>query len=431
MNIKISVIIPVYNSEKYLFECLDSICAQTIDSLEVICVDDGSTDNSANIISTYKGMNIKLIQQKNSGAGHARNVGLKQASGKYVSFVDPDDLYAENTILEKLYTAAESHKADVCGGNILIFYDGGSPFLTDTYSKYHVMEEGFVSASEYQNPWGHTKYIYRRDFLEATNIKYPEYRRGEDPVFMLNVLREVGYIYMIPQTVYLYRQYKQRERFMDSVIIELLDGYAETMKVAFDNNYPNAFVDCVDQIAYWYKYLGLNIINNNNFWNVVKRIESLVMSGESKWNLSNMESVQISPKIIEKNLEAFCCILLKVKEASNMKRLAVYGSGNIAKQIIPFFEELNIHINAIVVTKKTEKSICERPIIEISKLDNKDEYTYFIAVSAESLQNEIIENLSKLNCKNYLKADVETLVNMNGVLQWIKEYWIKNNLVNV
>lgn len=90
---KISVIIPVYNTERYLPRCLDSVLSNTYDNLEVICINDGSTDNSINILDNYKVSDerVVVINQKNSGVSAARNAGINVATGEYIAFIDSDD----------------------------------------------------------------------------------------------------------------------------------------------------------------------------------------------------------------------------------------------------------------------------------------------------------------------------------------------------
>ena len=115
--VKVSVIIPVYNVEPYLKECLNSIVNQTLKDIEIICVNDGSTDDSLNIIKRYQNIDsrIKLINQKNSGLSMSRNNGVKVATGDYILFVDSDDWIDLNTAKE-LYEVA--HKDDL---DLLIF----------------------------------------------------------------------------------------------------------------------------------------------------------------------------------------------------------------------------------------------------------------------------------------------------------------------
>ena len=118
MEPKVSVIIPVYNVEKYLGPCLDSILGQTLNNIEVICVDDGSTDRSLDILREYekRDARVKVLTQPNTNAGAARNKGIQQARGEYLSFLDSDDHF-DPTMLEKC--AARMDQTDLmcwCSG---------------------------------------------------------------------------------------------------------------------------------------------------------------------------------------------------------------------------------------------------------------------------------------------------------------------------
>ena len=109
-----SVVIPVYCAEKTLIQCLNSICAQTLKDFEIICVDDGSTDNSLDILNTYasKDRRFHILHQENQGAGVARNLGLSYATGKYVVFLDADDYFMPR-LLELAYKKAEATCSDI------------------------------------------------------------------------------------------------------------------------------------------------------------------------------------------------------------------------------------------------------------------------------------------------------------------------------
>ena len=110
----VSVIVPVYNSAKYLVECLDSILNQTLTEIEVICIDDGSTDESLRILERYASCDsrVHILKQENKGAGAARNLGLAVAKGKYLSFLDSDDLFYPN-MLKHAYLNAEKYSSDI------------------------------------------------------------------------------------------------------------------------------------------------------------------------------------------------------------------------------------------------------------------------------------------------------------------------------
>lgn len=123
-NIKISIIIPVYNVEKYLRQCLDSIIYQTFKDFECICINDGSTDNSLSILEEYakKDKRFRILSQQNQGVGVARNFGLRIAVGEYILFVDSDD-FIDNNFCEKLYNNAKKYNSDIVFGGRIAFND--------------------------------------------------------------------------------------------------------------------------------------------------------------------------------------------------------------------------------------------------------------------------------------------------------------------
>ena len=121
---KISVIIPVYNAEKYLEKCLDSILQQTFREIEVICVDDGSQDASKQILRRYASQDARVIvvEQKNMYAGVARNRGMELAKGKYLIFLDADDFFHPD-MLRRAYACSEQYRADITIFNVKCFSD--------------------------------------------------------------------------------------------------------------------------------------------------------------------------------------------------------------------------------------------------------------------------------------------------------------------
>ena len=116
MNAKVSVIIPVYNAEQYLKRCLDSVLAQTYQDFEIICIDDGSTDNSGAICDEYakKDSRIRILRKENGGVSSARNAGLNIAEGEYITFIDSDD-YVDTDYMQTLYENLEGADAVASG----------------------------------------------------------------------------------------------------------------------------------------------------------------------------------------------------------------------------------------------------------------------------------------------------------------------------
>ena len=170
----LSIIIPIYNKAEYISECLNGVFAQTLKDIEIICIDDGSTDGSAEIISEFaeNDERIRLIKQNNRGAGAARNAGIKVAKGEYIAFLDADDYYPSNDTLARIYGAAKANNADICGGSFCeIFGDErktqfGGVMLGNTFEA-----EGWVSFKDYQFDYGFYRFISVRINISETKQK--------------------------------------------------------------------------------------------------------------------------------------------------------------------------------------------------------------------------------------------------------------------
>ena len=174
---KVSVLTPVYNVKTYLRQCLDSLVAQTLDDIEFICIDDGSTDGCSEILDAYaeKDARFRVIHKTNSGYGASMNVGLRAARGEYIGIVESDD-FAEPEMFAELLAAAEEHQAEIVKSN---FYDYG----TETGSRFHELLAGcpygvLCSAQTVPRLLQTDCYIwtsmYRKDFLERHGIWFRE-----------------------------------------------------------------------------------------------------------------------------------------------------------------------------------------------------------------------------------------------------------------
>ena len=157
--IKVSIVVPIYNVEKYLRECLDSAVNQTLDDIEIICVNDGSTDSSKDILKEYEKMysNLIVIDQKNKGLGGARNTGINNARGKYIYFLDSDD-YIELDAMQICYEECEKNRLDILTFDAECFYD-------KEYSGY-LMNEDYDRRSKLDN-----EIITGREFYIKSNKK--------------------------------------------------------------------------------------------------------------------------------------------------------------------------------------------------------------------------------------------------------------------
>ena len=206
---KISVIIPVFNAEGFLKKTIESVVNQTLKDIEIICVDDGSTDNSLDVLNELKGSydSLRVYSQENQGPAVARNLGLKNATGEFLSFLDADDIFVDENALEEMYDFAIKNELNVVSANFKFIspdytihdnphYKAGDYSYFDDYDIIHPKDYGI--------PYGFTKTIFKKEFLEANNIDFPNIRAGEDPIFLANVFANTSKIGVVPFTLYGY-----------------------------------------------------------------------------------------------------------------------------------------------------------------------------------------------------------------------------------
>lgn len=206
---KVSVIIPVYNTEKHLEKCIDSLLAQTLKDIEIILIDDCSTDKSLDILTTYREKyphKIKVISNKeNKGPAGARNLGLDIASGEYIGFVDSDD-YVTNDFYEKLLTACETTDSQIARTNIKLVC--GNIELTGLGRKCFCDNNIIINPKEHhrylvtENP-GCTNKLFKKSLIG--NNRFPEHLKWEDYPFSIPLIVSANQIATVPGKKYYYQ----------------------------------------------------------------------------------------------------------------------------------------------------------------------------------------------------------------------------------
>ena len=193
----VSVVIPVYNVEKYLNQCLDSVISQTLTDIEIICVNDSSTDGSLNILEEYakRDERIKVVTQPNGGAGAARNRGLSMASGKYLSFLDSDDFF-EPDMLELAYKKAEKDKADFVVFNSNQYYTDKGKFVEVSWTLREKEIPPYTPFNHRQMTdnifkvfvgWAWDK-LYNKEFVEKNHLLFRSREQVDDMLFVFSAV---------------------------------------------------------------------------------------------------------------------------------------------------------------------------------------------------------------------------------------------------
>lgn len=211
---KVSVIIPAHNAQRHIRECLDSVLAQTLREIQVICVNDGSTDDTESIIRQYMKQDerIVLINQKNQYAGVARNEGMKKAQGEYLVFWDADDVF-EKDALESLYRQMKQEEADICVCDAVRFQNGDDRLYTDVkYLKEQYLPEktpfSIETLPQYlfnfttDVPWNK---MYRREFIEQHGLQFEDRVRANDHYFVLRAFALAKKITLVKKHLIRYR----------------------------------------------------------------------------------------------------------------------------------------------------------------------------------------------------------------------------------
>ena len=236
----VSVIVGVYNKAPFIQECLESVHAQGVDDVEIICIDDASTDGSFDAVAAvaHADPRIRLIRnERNLGAGQTRNVGLAMATGTYVMFLDADDLLAPRA-LPLLLAEAAATNADLVRGGIAFYSAGAEVSLraVDTPPD----RRGYRLADEPHLwiPWWFTTFLFRRSFLHSHRIDFPELKDGEDPIFLARALTAAESISSISSIVYYYRKHGGHKRNNNDFLAHLL-----TVQDVFDGYDPRVWKD--------------------------------------------------------------------------------------------------------------------------------------------------------------------------------------------
>lgn len=239
-DIRISVIVPVYNMEAYLRECLDSILGQTLTDLEIITVNDGSKDGSLSILREYekKDGRVKVIDKQNEGVGKARNDGVRAAAGEFVAFMDSDDYYPNETVLETLYRAAKENDVLIAGGRrCRLMWNGElqhEPFAVEEFGL-RFDASGSVDYKDYQFDYGYTQFIYNRELILQHRVEFPAYKRFQDPPFFVKAMIAAGRFYAADCESYCYRMVANEAKYSVKSTVDFLCGLTDNLNVSRQN----------------------------------------------------------------------------------------------------------------------------------------------------------------------------------------------------
>lgn len=435
---QISVLVPVYNVEKYLEQCLDSICAQTMKDIEIICIDDGSTDNSGKILDNYAiaDSRIRVIHKENSGYGKSMNVGLRHAEGQYIAIVESDD-FVEKDMLERLYMAAQKSNADIIRGRYYRYYAGqdklGKLHEGIPYEQNVTVEECPKLLEVAETIWTG---LYKASYLKEKKIMFHETEGAsfQDISFALQCWLHGGTAYFIDVPVIHYRIDNPNSSMKNPKKIfcvfdeytwveDLFKNVLCTDKAISDSFVATKYRDYLNHYArigeqYQYAFL-MRLEREIQEDNQNKRIERMAFS-PTVWDSvdtivkdRNLFFANTSKNKSDTRLQY--CDIMNHKLYQNaffeaMKQyqgVIVYGSGVVGKKLVAKLEKYGCkNIIFAESNKAPEKDQCMGYKVEsIDALqDKKNDYIVILAVTEEK-QYDMYLNLKKLEFPYILRID--------------------------
>ena len=299
----ISVIIPVHNVDRYIENCLDSILAQTLNNIEIICIDDGSEDNSSKILAKYKKFGIKVISLKKCcGQAHARNIGLQKVTGEYIGFVDADD-FVDKTMFKKLYKKAKNEDADIemCEAKVFDDEEKSSKKEKDYYSLNcfpPIFSDGTFSPEDTVDfiekisvtIWNK---IYKTSFIKSIGVNFSDGYIYEDLPFSFEVYTQAKKIGIIREPLYFYRTDTENSTMTKrgAKVLDRVDMVEKTLEIFKKQKY---YPKIKNRLVNWaihdlfYRFLLIDSKYQKEYFFMMKKLfKSIDMSDVNEYSLYN------------------------------------------------------------------------------------------------------------------------------------------------
>ena len=423
---KVSILIPIYNVEKYLHQCLDSVVNQTLEDIEIICINDGSTDNSPAIINEFadKDDRIKVINKPNTGYGHSMNQGLKMAQGEYIGIVESDD-FADLNMFETLYNKAKKVDAEVIKSNY--WWQTGDNSLFNEYLAKETYEKIYSPRKENPhifacspNIWSG---IYKRKFLIENDINFNETPGAsyQDIGFIFKILSCVERLFLFKDAFLHYRRdnpnasvrsKKKAYCTFDELneIKRFLSNRSELFKPCiymlsvlkykeFESNFNR--IDDSFKFGFFYRMLAEFEQDKKDgyldkiYWQEDKWQEvELMLADKEKFFYKQYEQLQKSSLYLRGILTQF----------QDVQNIYIYGAGKIASWVLFHLIQRQIKINGLLVTDKKDNvdEIMKIPVYELKKANIDKEKDCVLVAMKEENQYDLVHKLKSDGFRNVI-----------------------------
>ncbi len=409
--IKISIIIPVYNAQKYLVECIQSVQMQTMKEIEILCVNDGSTDTSLFLLEKIRcgDSRLHIFEQTNQGAGAARNLALRNAKGEFVCFLDSDDYLIDPMALDKLYHCAITQQSKICAGEFFVFRNGKAK-LTDTYKRLNDKKQqgNVIEYVDYQYDYFYQNYIYLREMLIENHILFPNYRRFEDPPFFARAMWEAGSFCIVDVPFYCYRVVEKQINYTDEMMTGQMQGMIDNLRFSGEKGLKK-----LHRITY-YRILQscdreLNKFMQESNENLLKKLKEANAAVRWEWleertdvdrrilkpladMLESSETTDLKDN--KGNIEKW---ILPIRFLRSGECLALYGAGEVGKSFFKQIRENEDYTLCVWVDRNYGKIAgTDYNIVSPGYLTETEFDHVIIAIADIEVALDIIDDLRKL-----------------------------------
>ncbi len=413
--IKITVIIPIFNMEQYIEKCLNSILEQSLKEIEIICIDDGSSDDTQKMIHKMQKENSNIIykKQKNLGSGSARNLGIACAGGKYLAFMDADDFYPDAFALEYLYHTAERLKMEICGGSRCICHEN---VIAYNGARKDLIFSGDqeIPAKQFGVYNGYQQFIYNTDFINKHGLRFPDYRRGQDSPFFARALSLADQICLCGIYSYCYRKEHKEVVYDETKALDSMKAMRDTLEITVQSNMWKMYTSILNDFfgeasAIMYKYIA---DGNQEMLMLSREIRKLILPEKIvkedyiHGNRTLLEEGKIKGYVaqVRKDWE---CFLEQLSE----KKVLIFGAGTMARKLYGEFKKRNFAVEAFVVSD-TKQNVEQIEGVRVRLIDDYCDVSdqYFVVFAAFGFwKDEIDRVLRQKGFHRYQKVDLEEL----------------------
>lgn len=427
--IKVSVLIPVYNTEKYLEQCLTSVENQSLKEMEIICINDGSTDQSLEIIKEHQSRDprIKIIDKQNTGYGHSMNQGLKVATGEYIGIVESDD-FADEKMFEHLYHIAKNYDVEIVKSNYWHHYGQGSDGYCEMlegcpYDKVISLKETPELYFKNTNLWSS---IYRKDFLLKHEIWFNETPGAsyQDVAFTLKTLACANKIYLINEAFLHYRMDS-----MGSSINSREKVYCDCDEFAELWRYLEGRPFLKDKVKYLLPRTMLRIYQWNYhriherfrsefLQHIVPEFQDFQKNGllrkeywdDASWRI--LQRVLQTPARLEfesYSVEQFSHFLTNgfLMNLKSIKTIYVFGAGKVGKEMLGWLNNHGISVSGVLVseTDGNPKMLMGNLVRALTDILPSEDSGIIVSVG-EQAQYDVLHRLKEMGWTHVFVASV-------------------------